>query len=837
MLYSDPVLVIDPGMHTGQIFCADADASGQWGVTGSDDKTVRVWSLRDGALQRTIRLPAGPGEIGKVYAIAMSPDGATIAAGGWTRRTDEDPQQQIYFFDRATGALLRRIDGLPSYTNCLAFSADGNRVAAALSSNRGLRIYGRENNWTELGSDTQYGGPSFGAAFAPEGRLATTAVDGKVRIYANECAGALLPASTIDLPRGSRLYGVAFSPDGTRLAVGYAEITSVVLLDSHTLKQMPGPELDGLTASGLSTVAWSRDGKSLYGAGNNGPDGTGLVVVWPDSGTGPRRTLPAGRDTVNAVVPLPGNELLVAGADPWLALVSADGNSRWEHGPAGADFRDQFDKLSVSNDGIKIGFGFAQFGKEPARFDLAARTLTLDPPADAAMLSAQQTGLPVVNWYNTNGPALAGHRLPLEPREYSRSLAIHSSGDRFVLGSEWWLRAFDATGTLLWATRSPGIVWALTIAGSGKLIVAACGDGTIRWYRMDDGVELLAFMPLADQSNWVAWTPVEGFYAATPGARGVLRWHVNRGWDEPADSVAIADIKGSFRPVLLPLVLEELETRRALGRAGLIEHSLQIAIRTNSRLPKDARLVVLSIGISAYNQDHAGNLRLKFAANDADEFGNALVDTQDALYARVSPLWLLNEKATRDAIITALETMQKLMVRGRDDLAIVLFSGHGAIVDGRFYLLPWDVDARDNSGIRKTALWIEDLKGDLLRLADLGRVLVLLDACHSGATTMDGQTVALNATQLRLALAEGNVMVLTSSSESEVSVEREEWRHGAFTKALLDALTGADDDSDGLIDSSDLSKFVDHRVRYLTSDAQTPGVVFRYNTTLLAARL
>ena len=41
----------------------------------------------------------------------------------------------------------------------------------------------------------------------------------------------------------------------------------------------------------------------------------------------------------------------------------------------------------------------------------------------------------------------------------------------------------------------------------------------------------LAFLPLADRTNWVAWTP-DGFYAATPGAHGVLRWLVNRGWGQ-----------------------------------------------------------------------------------------------------------------------------------------------------------------------------------------------------------------------------------------------------------------------------------------------------------------
>ena len=118
-------------------------------------------------------------------------------------------------------------------------------------------------------------------------------------------------------------------------------------------------------------------------------------------------------------------------------------------------------------------------------------------------------------------------------------------------------------------------------------------DGTIRWHRMADGVELLAFMPLANQKDWVAWTP-EGFYDATPGAQGVLRWHVNHGWDAPATDVPVADIPGSYRPNVLPLVLQQLETPRALGLAVLAEHNEEVRRRTNSHVPPGTRLHLLS---------------------------------------------------------------------------------------------------------------------------------------------------------------------------------------------------------------------------------------------------
>src|ERR1700730_5412850 len=178
-LYERPVLVVDPDMHTAVSKTATADAAGRFLVTGSEDKTVRIWSASDGKLLRTIRMPAGSGYIGKVFAVAMSPDGNVVAAGGWG---EGPPVSAIYLFDRNTGKMTKRIEGLPDDVLALAFSADGRYLAATCGSS-GLQVFDRDKNWAEAFRDESYGGPSFGAAFADDERLATSSYDGKVRLY------------------------------------------------------------------------------------------------------------------------------------------------------------------------------------------------------------------------------------------------------------------------------------------------------------------------------------------------------------------------------------------------------------------------------------------------------------------------------------------------------------------------------------------------------------------------------------------------------------------------------------------------------------------------------
>jgi Caspase domain/WD domain, G-beta repeat len=551
--------------------------------------------------------------------------------------------------------------------------------------------------------------------------LATVSLDGKVRLYDRDFKLVVPPRKANG---GDQPFGIAFSPDGTMLAVGYDGAPTVDLFDGHSLAPLQAPNLEGLSNGVLPRVTWSKDGKTLYAAGSGG------VLAWANEGRGERRALPAGSNTVSGLVALPDGRLFVATAD-LVELLESDGRPRWTHPSPKADFRNQRDILAVSADGTIVDFGFEVRGKSPLRFDLRALKLSRDPPADHQTIRAKQGGLAVEGWRNGRSPTLDGKPIALERAETSQSLAIHPDGNRFVLGTSFNLRAIDAKGEPLWTRKVPATVWAVTISGDGRLVVAAHSDGTIRWHRMDDGRELLALLVLADKQNWVAWTP-EGFYDATPGAFGVLQWQVNRGFDAGADTIPVSAIPRLRRRDALALVLQELETARALGIADLKAARRDVRVATGSTKAPGALLHVLTIGVSDYG-DKARDLRLRFAHRDAQDVASALANTQEGgLYAEVKPMSLHDRTADKAGIFEALAAMERNMGRGEgQDLAVVMFSGHGTMIDGEFYLVPHGADNSTPARFKATGIPAAQFQSEIAKLAKHGRVLVLLDACRS----------------------------------------------------------------------------------------------------------
>ena len=70
----EPILKIETGMHTAFIRNISVDDANRYLVTGSHDKSVRVWELATGRLLSVLRPPIGEGNEGRIDAVAISPD-------------------------------------------------------------------------------------------------------------------------------------------------------------------------------------------------------------------------------------------------------------------------------------------------------------------------------------------------------------------------------------------------------------------------------------------------------------------------------------------------------------------------------------------------------------------------------------------------------------------------------------------------------------------------------------------------------------------------------------------------------------------------------------------
>lgn len=561
----DPFLRIETGMHTSVTWMIGIDDRERYLVTGSDDKTVRVWELSTGRLIRVIRPPIGDGKEGKIYAVAMSPDGRTIAAAGWTGY-EWDKLFCIYLFDTETGKLIKRLTGLPDVIYCLTYSRDGSFILAA--GNIGIRIY-RTSDYAlvadyALGAkDRDYGWSSYGADFDTNGRVVTTSYDGYIRLYDRD----FKLIAKKKAPGGNRPFHVRFSPDGSKVAVGFNESTKVDVLDaslktpnSELLTHLYSPDSKDVYGD-LYEVSWSSDGRFLYAGGRAQKQINGVLIFiirkWSNEGRGRFIDIDAARDSIKHILPLKYGGIAFGAGDTSFGIIDDTDRVVISNASSIACYIGLLKNFLISHNGSMVQFGYEVFGKSPAVFSVSERILETEIASPSARSDTKLTppitsssGLEITDWENNYSPKLNGKPLKLAPYEPSRSLAIAPDGNRFLLGADWSLRLFDRKGKEIWNV-SVSTAWAVNISGDSRLAVAAFNDGTIRWYRMTDGKELLAFFPHKDKKRWVMWTP-EGFFDASEGGAELIGYHVNQGKDKEAVFIPIDKLYNAFyRPDLV----------------------------------------------------------------------------------------------------------------------------------------------------------------------------------------------------------------------------------------------------------------------------------------------
>lgn len=195
----------------------------------------------------------------------------------------------------------------------------------------------------------------------------------------------------------------------------------------------------------------------------------------------------------------------------------------------------------------------------------------------------------------------------------------------------------------------------------------------------------------------------------------------------------------------------------------------------------------LVVGISKFQNPKVR--QLTFAAKDAKDFYDFLI--KEANFAPDHVRLLLDEKATERRVMSELGNKFLARVVKPDDLVVLFFSTHGSPAEldvrGENYVVAFDSDPDDlyATGIEMTKI-TERISERVLT----DRVLLVLDACHSGSTAAkDSKGIFRkgNFSADLLALGSGQLIMCSSKPEEE-SWESTRYQNGVFTKRLLDGL-------------------------------------------------
>jgi uncharacterized caspase-like protein len=180
---------------------------------------------------------------------------------------------------------------------------------------------------------------------------------------------------------------------------------------------------------------------------------------------------------------------------------------------------------------------------------------------------------------------------------------------------------------------------------------------------------------------------------------------------------------------------------------------------------------------------------------------------------------ITDQDVTRTSIIEGLQWLEKTATNP-NDVSVLFLAGHGLTDDkGTYWFFPADANADD---VRAKGVSQEELRQSLQSLS--GKVLWFLDTCHAGrAAKRPPPDINLLVNKVS-AVENGGIVVFASSTGREASVERDDWRNGAFTKAVVEGieLGQADLFKDGFITTQNLGTFVAHRVNSLTGGQQNP---------------
>ncbi|CAG7845863.1 Uncharacterized WD repeat-containing protein alr2800, partial [Serendipita indica DSM 11827] len=483
-----PLLFILRG-HTGSVNAVAFSPDGRRVVSGSDDRTVRLWDVETGA---QIGSPL-EGHTDYVRSVAFSPDGQRIVSGSDDRT--------VRLWDVETGAQIGSpLEGHTHYVRSVAFSPDGQRIVSG-SDDRTVRLW-------DVETGAQIGSPLEGhthyvrsVAFSPDGqRIVSGSDDRTVRLWDVETGAQI--GSPLEGHTGS-VNSVAFSPDGQRIVSGSSDRT-VRLWDVETGAQIGSP-LEGHTGwkrahrldprlkdiqAAVMSVAFSPDGQRIVSGSSDR-----TVRLWDvETGAQIGSPLEGHTDSVRSVAFSPDGQRIVSGSDDrtvrlWDVETGAQIGSPLE------GHTDYVWSVAFSPDGQRIVSGSSD------RTDIHyVHSVAFSP--DGQRIVSGSSDRTVRLWDVETGAQIGS---PLEGHTGVWSVAFSPDGQRIVSGSsDQTVRLWDVeTGAQIGSPLEghTDYVWSVAFSPDGQRIVSGSSDRTVRLWDVETGAQIGS--PLEGHTGWV----------------------------------------------------------------------------------------------------------------------------------------------------------------------------------------------------------------------------------------------------------------------------------------------------------------------------------------------
>ncbi len=765
--------------HKEAITCVTFGKDSSQLATCSRDTTVRLWNLRNPAANKVI-----PAHGASVYGLAWAPDGRTLASGAsdGTLRiwTDAGAAVNGYKYTR---------QGNDTQITSLTYTPDGKRLLYTGIDGTGAAGFVEVATGRKVVEFNEHHNTVMHGSVSPDGKRAVTTGgdDNEIFIWNTENGEAehkLVGA-------GRAVWGVGWSTDGKTIAwgntnrgetlLGVAPLSSTFRLDALEFGDPPGAKIQRAV---LRKDGWLIERDNLFKLRITHEGEPPFILESPYKA-----------DRLVSATIIPGERLVVGGGERiYLVDLRTRKFVREFRGHTGMILC-----VAPSPDGKYFVTGSTDETIRiwsPDRIDPMMSIFVADSEwitwTPEGYYAASVYGERLMGWQINNGPDKPASYYPAiqfraslyQPDMLRLLLPNGNLQNAFV--AAWRQRRQKINAVQLGDVIPPqvAIVSPTPVAGG----VPANGAT----------VEVKA---VANSSGNNPVTAMRLILDGRPyqGKKGV-RWFNNAqvGKTEASWSVVVPPGKHSLR------------VQAASAVSNGMSEPLEVVAADTGELPT---LYIVACGIDAY----PGQNRLHYAASDARLLTSTFKAQSAGVFKSVEVHMVLDREATRARVVQELEWLASTMTPR--DVGIFSFSGHGARDDnGNFYLV-----SIDQPGPDLAKCWIP---GELIRehLANIpGRLIALLDACHSGTVANDFSASRPDNLARDLVTDECGVVVMCSSLGREYSMESQETRAGFFTFGLTEGLKGkADFNHDGIVQLHELDRYAAARVRQLSGGKQNP---------------